>query len=924
MAAYTIEGLSFFYPGSAAPALCDLNLEVPRGQFLVLCGPSGSGKTTLLRHLKTALTPHGRVQGRIYFENRCLDEVDRREQSQRIGFVMQNPEQQVVTDQVWHELAFGLESLGYDSATIRLRVAETASFFGIQPWFHRDVDKLSGGQKQLLNLAAVMAMQPDVLLLDEPTSQLDPIAACDFISSLQRINREMGITVIMSEHRLEEALPAADRVIVMEEGAVIADDRPGEAGLSLKAGRHRMFSAWPVPMLIYSRVENSLDCPVTVREGRIWLDRLQAGGRLVNNRAAPQPVGATQSIPPGKAPFSPANAVKTRLALISAGRESSPPLIEFKAVWFKYERAAEDVLKGLSLSIAAGEFYALTGGNGTGKTTALSLLSGVNRPYRGSVRIGGHEVNLIPGEKLFSGLLGCLPQDPRLLFVKNTVSADLRALLAGRRLSRSEIERRLEQVNRLCRLESLQDRHPYDLSLGEQQRAALAKLLLLDPQILVLDEPTRGLDADAKGQLAAILQDLLANGATVFMVSHDIEFCARYASRCGLLFDGSLCSEGEPSSFFAGNGFYTTAASRMARHLLPAAVTADDVIIALGGRPLNDQPAFPDEYSGGGSDGSSDGSGGSGGSSGSSANSKDRDRRTRHIPRTGTAVAAMAEYPPGADQNSVPIPVAAGNICMCGEPARPLDQNFDPGPAPAGSRRPSLRGPSPRALTAALMILAAVPLTVWLGMELLDDRKYYFISLLVILETMLPFVLVFENRRPQARELVIIAVLCALGVAGRAIFFMLPQLKPVIAIVVISGVCLGGEAGFLVGAATALLSDCFFGQGPWTPWQMFGLGIIGFLAGALFKKGLLPRRRLPLCLFGALTAVIIYGGLMNPAAVLIFQPHPTVEMFWLAYIQGLPFDLAHAGATAFFLFIIAMPMIEKLERIKDKYGLIEP
>lgn len=855
MAAYTIEGLSFYYPGSSNPALRDLNLAIPRGQFLLLSGASGSGKTTLLRHLKGVLSPHGLLQGQVCFEGRPLDQVGFREQSSSIGFVMQNPDQQVVTDQVWHELAFGLESLGLNSTAIRVRVAETASFFGIEPWFHRDVSHLSGGQKQLLNLASVMAMQPSVLLLDEPTSQLDPIAAANFINAVRRINRELGVTVVISEHRLEEALPAADRVLVLEQGSLIADGRPDEAGMILKNRRHYMFQAWPVPMQVYARVENSLDCPVTVREGRIWLDRMHEQGRLDTSLPDSHPSEPTTG--PGPA---------------------VPPLIEFRSVWFKYQRETEYVLKDFSLSITAGGFYTLNGGNGAGKSTALSLLAGINRPHRGRVLIGGVEISKIPGEKLFNGMLGCLPQDPRALFVKSTVAADLREILVGRGLNLAESEQRWEKALSICRLHSLLDRHPYDLSLGEQQRAALAKVLLLEPQILLLDEPTRGLDADSKLQLANILQELIKRGATILMVSHDIEFCARHASRCGLLFDGSITSEGEPAAFFAGNGFYTTSASRMARHLLPHAVTADDVVQALGAKPRNEDP--------------------------------------------GDVLPMTSPGPLFLDRLSgkAPLKTASGGS----NAGTGLGLKLQARLVPTAWRGLGRRLPSRTTLTALLMMLAAVPLTIWLGMELLDDRKYYFISMLVIMETMLPLAMIFEKRRPMARELVIIAVLCALGVAGRAAFFMLPQIKPVIAIVVIAGVCLGVEAGFLVGAATAFLSDCFFGQGPWTPWQMLSLGIIGFMAGLVFKKGLLPRHRLPLCAFGALTALIVYGGLMNPAAVVIFQPRPTAEMFWLAYIQGLPFDLAHAGATAVFLYIIAIPMIEKLERIQAKYGLIEP
>lgn len=230
---------------------------------------------------------------------------------------------------------------------------------------------------------------------------------------------------------------------------------------------------------------------------------------------------------------------------------------------------------------------------------------------------------------------------------------------------------------------------------------------------------------------------------------------------------------------------------------------------------------------------------------------------------------------------------------------------------------------SKRTLASLIMILLAVPLTVYIGYYFLDDKKYYFISLFIILETLIPFMLVFESRKPQARELVIIAVLCAIAVAGRSAFYMLPQFKPMIAVVIIAGVCFGGETGFLVGAVSAFVSNFFFGQGAWTPWQMFAFGIIGFAAGVLFKKGFLLKTKGSLCIFGALATVVIYGGIMNPASVILWQDNPTKEMIISSYIMGLPFDLVHAAATAFFLWIAASPMIEKTDRIKIKYGISE-
>lgn len=827
MEIYSIEELTFIYPEAPAPVLYEINLKINQGEFITICGASGSGKSTLLRQLKTVLTPWGKKKGRVMFQGKPLEDTDQRSQTEKIGFIMQNPDNQIVTDKVWHELAFGLESLGCSAPDIRLRVAEMASFFGIQTWFHKKVTELSGGQKQLLNLAAVMIMNPSVLILDEPSGQLDPIAASDFLTTVHRINRDMGTTVIITEQRLEEVFSMSDRVIVMDGGCVVADGTPKAVGLELKKADHRLFRAMPSPMRIYAGVENDLECPVTVREGRNWLDSV---------------AGKISLKSPAK------DTLKISGALGERVRNSKEAdVIKFEEVWFRYGKDEEDVLRDLSFSVKKGEFYAILGGNGTGKTTMLSLIAGINRPYRGKVSVGGEEVCKIPSDGLFKQKLGVLPQNPQALFVKDTVEKDLYEMLSESKAGKEENQQNISRVIKLCDLEMLLNKHPYDLSGGEQQRVAIAKVLLLEPKILLLDEPTKGLDIEFKEKLASILRGLLKEGVTIVMVSHDIEFCARHADRCAIAFDGGIVSEGEAAHFFKGNCFYTTSANRMARHLLPDVVTAEDVIAACGG-------AIP--------------------ATSGSNNEKNQDLKSLLVDR----------------------------------------EKFH-----EGSVKTKL---SKRTLVAAMMILFAIPLTIFLGIYYLDDRKYFFISLLVITEAMLPFIMVFESRKPQARELVMISVLCGIAVAGRAAFFMVPQVKPVLAIVIIAGACLGGETGFLVGAVSGFVSNFFFGQGPWTPWQMFAFGITGFLAGILFKKGWLSKSKTSLCVFGGLSALIIYGGLMNSASVLMYQSKPTKEMFIAAYIQGVPFDLIHSMATVMILFIISGPMIEKLDRIKEKYGML--
>ena len=559
-----VRDLCFAYPNEEKRAINHMSLTVKEGEFIVLCGKSGCGKSTFLAHLKTPLTPHGKRKGEILFKGQPIQEMSNREQSHRIGFVLQNPDNQIVTEKVWHELAFGLESLGVPNSEIRIRVAEMASYFGIQGWFYKNVNELSGGQKQLLNLASIMAMHPDVLILDEPTSQLDPIAASDFLETVKKINRDMGTTILLTEHRLEDVFPAADRVIVMDEGEVLAEGDPSYIGKVLKEKNHQMFLAMPVPMQIYSKVESDDACPITVRDGRQWLDHICTEKGVV-------PVHRDLVIESSK------NREKKK--------EEKKVLLECKDLWFRYEKDAPDVVKGLNMKIYEGEFYCLLGGNGTGKSTTLSLLSRLRKPYRGKVLLNGKDIRRYAERELFRGYLGVLPQNPETLFVKKTVELELFEMIGGQKDKRDEeydieMDKReaIEGIIKVCHLEGLLHRHPYDLSGGEKQRLALAKILLLRPKLLLMDEPTKGLDSYFKEEFAEIIRLLLEQGVTIFMISHDIEFCANYGDRCGLFFDGSIAASGTPVEFFAGNNFYTTAANRMARKYVPEAVTGKDVV----------------------------------------------------------------------------------------------------------------------------------------------------------------------------------------------------------------------------------------------------------------------------------------------------------------------------------------------------------
>ncbi len=878
MEIYKIENLSFSYPASENKAIDNINLKINKGEFITICGKSGCGKTTLFRLLKKPVSPFGNIDGSIFYKGENISDVDERTQVSEIGFVMQDADSQIATDKVWHELAFGLESLGFSNWEIRSRVSETASFFGMESLFYKKTSELSGGQKQLLALASTMVMRPEVIILDEPTSRLDPIAAHEFLLALKKINDELGTTVILSEHRLEEAFPLSDRIIVMENGKIIADGAPKNIGKVLKRENNEMLRALPVPVRVFCETTDESDCPVTVREGKKWLENYACEHNIDKNVSFPD----NEYIQSGSA-------------------------ITVKELYFRYEKELPDVIRGLDLDVKKGEFFAILGGNGAGKTTALSLISGLRKAQRGEIYINGEKIPEIPD--LYENLLGVLPQNPQSLFARKTVYLDLYDMTDSR-LSKEERNAKVSEICALCGIESLLSRHPYDLSGGEQQRTALAMILLKNPKILIMDEPTKGMDAHFKAVFAKILENLKKGGATILMVSHDVEFCAEYADRCALFFDGCITAVQTPRKFFCANSFYTTSAARMAKTVFPTAITASDVLYALGKK----ETPLPDDY----------------GAKKSDAGHEFFEKKKKKIPATriitGVLFLALcavccalqlmhfvtldtAGYV--AFEISAIVLAALGIACF-----------FPQNEIKSVDVTCGKKAFSKRFILSAALILFAIPLTIFSGIYYFGDRKYYFISLLIILETLIPFFLVFEKRKPKAREIVIISVLSAIAVAGRTAFFMLPEFKPVAAIVIISGICFGSESGFMVGAISAFVSNYFFGQGPWTPWQMFAFGIIGFLAGTVFRKNLIKKTRISLTVFGFITTFVIYGGIMNVAALLMMTDASSPEMIIASFASGIPVDFVHALSSAFFLWFISEPMIEKLERVKLKYGLI--
>lgn len=541
-----MQNVAFKYNESTDYAISDCTFSVKKGEKIMLCGASGSGKSTLLRILKRELSPRGELSGNITLMGKGRSELSARESAEKIGFVMQNPDSQTVCDKVSAELAFGLESFGVKSGEIQSRVGEMAAFFGIEPLYDRDISTLSGGQKQLVALCSVMSTGPDILLLDEPTAQLDPVAARELLGILDRLNKEMGVTIIIAEHDPEELFDSCDKILYLAKGKT---EFFGTPALTAKYFVKNALEGF-LPETSKAFAGLCDDLPLNVRQGRAKLEKL----------------GVTD-IP--------------KQAVTDTER-AEPYALQCKNLWQRYEKNSPDILKGCDLGIRKGECYGLLGSNGGGKSTLLRVICGLCKPYMGTVSLFGKKQKAYKNGSLFREMLAFLPQEPVTMFVKESVREDL--LQSGDKVT-------VENVSQRMGIEHLLDRHPWDLSGGEIQKCAFGKILLADPKIIVLDECTKGMDSFAKKALGDILLSLKDEGRTILLVTHDLEFAAQYCDRCGLLFDGKIVAEDNAVEFFSYNRFYTTAAARLTRGFFSGAVTSTAVRerLAMVKRGQNEQ-----------------------------------------------------------------------------------------------------------------------------------------------------------------------------------------------------------------------------------------------------------------------------------------------------------------------------------------------
>lgn len=580
------QGVSFQYPEKEKQVLRDVSFQIERGEFVLLCGASGCGKTTLLRHVLKSQIPVGRGEGELLFDGQAIERMPDEEAVSKIAYVGQDPEASVITDTVWQELAFALESLGLPVNEIRRRTAEMAEYFGLSKLFRTHTSALSGGQKQLLNLASAMIIQPELLVLDEPTSQLDPLGAERFLDTLWKLHEEFGVTVLLSEQRLEGVLPLADRVLVMEEGQ-LETSTARACGVHLREIKSAVYPALPVANRVAmewgeitedrtcgaagghtdtmgsERGQFPVDFPLTVREGQLWLRETLRGEKNCMD-------GGTCDGAEGQ-PCQHEDALAGHRAVcMEKLKTKSVSCLQAKHVRFSY--GSEPVLRDFNWSLPSGSIYGILGGNGSGKSTALKLLAGIYKPQGGKVRT---EASVI-----------YLPQNPKAVFSDITAEEELAQFLLDRGVGESVILEKVEAMLDFMELAICRKQHPYDLSGGQAQRLAIAKALLTEPEILLLDEPTKGLDAQFKKKLGKHLQDLVQRGITVVLVSHDLEFCAEYTSHCGLLFDGELICQGETREFFRDNYFYLPTAAKMAAGVWDDVLLGEEIVERLEKRKV--------------------------------------------------------------------------------------------------------------------------------------------------------------------------------------------------------------------------------------------------------------------------------------------------------------------------------------------------
>jgi energy-coupling factor transporter ATP-binding protein EcfA2 len=516
----TLEHLSFTYPAASAPVLRDVTLHLHDGAFALVVGRSGSGKSTLLRCLN-GLTPH--FSGGTLYGNLMVDGINPalatpKLMSRHVGFVFQDPEAQFVMDQVEDEIAFALENAALPRQEMRVRVEESLDLLELSALRERKLDALSGGERQRVAIAAALALRPHVLVLDEPTSQLDPKSAEDVLNALVRLNTDLGLTIVLAEHRLERVLPYADAMVYLaarQDGALCGPPRDVLKRIELAP-----------PLVMLGRALGWDPLPLTIKDGQRWSSRAEIHAPV---ERLPQPAS------PRARPY-------IEIRNLEAGYEGQP------------------VLRGISLDVPAHHITALIGRNGSGKTTLLKCVTGLHSIRKGTIHVDGQN---IAGQKVaqICRKVGYLPQDPNALLFADTVEEELRITLRNHNLSDAPIPpaRLLERLG----LADKAGAYPRDLSVGERQRVALGTIAVTQPRALLLDEPTRGLDYGAKCALCALLRQWHDEGMAVLLVTHDVELVAEIADQVILLSQGEVIVQGSPQEVLGTSPFFAPQVARL-------------------------------------------------------------------------------------------------------------------------------------------------------------------------------------------------------------------------------------------------------------------------------------------------------------------------------------------------------------------------
>lgn len=521
----TFDQVTFTYPNAPQPALRNLTLQLPAASFTLLVGRSGTGKSTMLR-LINGLVPHfsgGHLQGRIRVQG--LDPVQATPQtmSTYVGFVFQDPEAQFVVDQVEDEIAFALEHAALPAATMRLRVEETLDLLELTPLRHRALATLSGGERQRVVIAAALALRPAILVLDEPTSQLDPQSAEDVLNALVRLNSDLGLTIVLAEHRLERVLPFVDQLVYL----------PGNDAPPLRGDPRTLLAQIDLapPLVQVGKRLGWSPLPLTIKEGL----------RFSRQFCAPPPTLDQQSV-------APTNQV--------------PPVVQMEQVRVRY--GPTTVLPKLDLALWPGEIVALVGRNGSGKSTLLKTLAGLVQPTAGRIYLAG-ELTQGLDVATICRRVGYLPQDPNALLFADTGRAEVQITLRNHGLPTADPATAtwIDELLTHLGLHDQADRYPRDLSVGERQRLALAAITVTRPKVLLLDEPTRGLDYTAKAQLTALLRGWRQAGMAILLVTHDVELVAALADRVVLLSQGEIIAAGAAATVLSASPLFAPQVARL-------------------------------------------------------------------------------------------------------------------------------------------------------------------------------------------------------------------------------------------------------------------------------------------------------------------------------------------------------------------------